>query len=277
MNIILFTPRIIKDNTIKIEFLNMIKNRNIGINITDMAKYPNHTIDIINKYLEMGIDPNKLTCHVASKSRDKKGTDHFLYFLKDKKINKILCVNGDMTGMINKHSDAYSVYDVIEQAKHDFTISLSAYPENVSNRYCAFDHNDIIHKKLKILADGGYSHVTIFFQHSYQYDSVKNMSEIVKKIGRTYHMDIHPIPSVLPLFNPKYVFNVSGDHPVNHNSVHIPIEYVDILHNNNTLTTQLYDETIKMINKFKTINGNLSIYHTNNTDLMIKLINELPE
>jgi hypothetical protein len=90
-------------------------------------------------------------------------------------------------------------------------------------------------------------------------------------------MDIHPIPSVLPLFNPKYVFNVSGDHPVNHNSVHIPIEYIDIIRNKNTLITQLYDETIKMINKFKTINGNLSIYHTNNTELMIKLINELPD
>lgn len=275
MNVILFTPRIIKDNTIKIEFLNMIKKRNIGINITDMAKYPNHTIDIINKYLEMGIDPNKLTCHIASKSRDKKGTDHFLYFLKDKKINKILCVNGDMTGVINKHSGAYSVYDVIEKAKHDFTVSLSAYPENVSYPYCAFDHNDVIHKKLKILADGGYSDVTIFFQHSYSYDCVKNMSEIVKKIGRTYHMNIHPIPSVLPLFNPKYVFNVSGDHPVNHNSVQIPKEYVDILRNKNTLTTQLYDETMKMIHTFKTINGNLSIYHTNNTDAMIKLINEI--
>lgn len=277
MNIILFTPRIIKDNTIKIEMLHAIKHRNIGINITDMAKYPNHTMDIINKYLDIGVDPNKLTCHVASKSRDKKGTDHFLHFLKDKKINKILCVNGDITGVIDKRSDTYSVYDVIEQAKHDFTISLSAYPENISHPYCAFDHNDVIHKKLKILADGGYSHVTIFFQHSYCYNSVRNMSQIVKKIGRTYHMDIHPIPSVLPLFNPKYVFNVSGDNPVNHNSVHIPIEYVDILRNKNTSTTQLYDETIKMIHTFKTINRNLSIYHTNNTDLMIKLISEISE
>lgn len=288
MNLILFTPRIVKYDTINIALLNIIKKKNIRINITDMAKYPNNTIDVIHQYLEFGIDPNKLACHISSKSREKKDTDKFLYFLKDHKINNILCVSGDITGVVNNiRSDAYSVYDLIELTKNDFKISLSAYPENniYSNKYCAIHHHYVINKKIKILADCGYSNVDIFFQHSYSYDCVKNMSRIVKNIGLKYYIDTNVIPSVLPLFNPKYVFNVSGDKPVNNNSVDIPIQHLDLLHNaklsdENTLTNKqlLYDETIKIIHLFRTINhGNISIYNTNNTDLMIKLIHGLPE
>lgn len=300
VNIIFFTPKVIRNkyneyaNIIKtrLTMIKKLENKNIGINITDMARTPHHTKDIIDIYLDAGVDPSTITTHVSAECRDKGGTRNLLCFLKDRGINNILCVSGDMTG-VNVVNN-YNVYDLIEMTKRDFKIALSAYPENnrvenyINSRninYSAVSQEFIINKKFKMLAESEQTNCNIFLQHSYSQESVKNMVNLIDCTGKKYNLHTNTIPSVLPLFSPKYVLNVSGDRPVNNNLVHIPSKYLDLINiakcaeeknmfnTSKALNNILLDESVMIANDFREISGgNVAIYDTNQLELMNKLI-----
>lgn len=281
--------------TQRLLLLKNIKNTNIQINITDMAKNPQNTIEIIKLYLNQGICPNRITTHIAARCRDRRETENFLNKLKDFKIKNILCVSGDMTGVPYRSTDTYSVYELIEIAREDFNISISAYPENLFNKsinennidYSEFNQDIVLNKKIRLLFYNQ-KEIKFFLQHSYNLNAIKKMINHINNISESYKINPIILPSVLPLFSPKYVSNISGINPVNNNMIDVPNIYIDLInklnyaiaYNNKEDISKfnkiLYQHTKDIINRISILtNGNFVIYNTNNYELMYELINDI--
>ncbi len=238
-NILFFCPRNEEHfQKFKTEYPDLIHEVNPkSVSISDIAHKPENNSIAVKSLLDNNVSPSIIIPHLVLIGHTKEEADKKIESFRDSGIESILVIRGNPTTVkkdlsYTHHPEGYEdmphLMKRIKELSPNMKIIVAGYPERHP-----FDRNaerglDELKKKVDSGAD------MIVTQHFFNNDHFLKFLDGCQK----RNIDIPVIPSIMPLGNPKYLFNFSKAA-----NVDIPAEVSQILFSKEGVTTE--SETIK--------------------------------